>query len=56
MIGDVGVASLAPSLALMAQLMSLDLSFNDIRAVGAASLAPSLARMTRLTSLDHESR
>ena len=54
MIGDVGVASLAPSLALMAQLMSLDLSFNDIRAVGAASLAPSLARMTRLTSLDLE--
>ncbi len=36
-------ASLAPSLALMARLTSLDLSYNAIGAAGGASLAASLA-------------
>ncbi len=45
--------SQAPSLALMAQLASLDLSRNDndIGDAGAASLAPSLALMPQLASL-----
>ena len=47
-----GAASLAPSLAPMAQLTELDLSSNSLGDVGAASLAPSLARMALLTSLD----
>ena len=37
-IGEVGAASLAPSLALMAQLTSLDLEGNGIGEAGAASL------------------
>ena len=37
------VGSLAPSLALMTQLTSLDLGHNDIGAAGVASLLPSLA-------------
>ena len=40
------------SLALMAQLTSLHLGFNEIGTAGAASLAPSLALMAQLTSLD----
>jgi hypothetical protein len=44
-------ASLAPSLAQMAQLTSLRLWDNAIGAAGAASLAPSLALMAQLTSL-----
>jgi hypothetical protein len=47
-----GAASLAPSLAPMAQLTELDLSSNSLGDVGAASLAPSLARMALLMSLD----
>jgi hypothetical protein len=56
-LGAAGAASLAPSLALMSQLTSLnlggdDLGYNDIGAAGAASLAPSLALMAQLTSLN----
>jgi hypothetical protein len=40
--------SLAPSLAQMAQLTSLDLGLNSIGAAGAASLAPSLASMAQM--------
>ena len=47
-----GAASLAPSLALMAQLTSRDLGDNALGDAGAASLAPSLARITLLMSLD----
>ena len=44
--------SLAPSLALMARLTSLNLRSNSIGEAGAAALAPSLASLTQLTSLD----
>jgi hypothetical protein len=44
--------SLAPSLARMAQLTSLNLRNNEIGDAGAASLAPSLALMAQLTSLN----
>jgi hypothetical protein len=44
--------SLAPSLALMPQLTSLNLAGNFIGDAGAASLAPILARMAQLTSID----
>ncbi len=42
-IGTAGAASLAPSLARMAQLTWLQLGNNEIGAAGAAVLAPSLA-------------
>jgi hypothetical protein len=51
-IGEAGAASLAPSLALMAQLTSLNLRGNSIGTAGAASLAPSLALMAQLTSIN----
>jgi hypothetical protein len=51
-IGEAGAASLASSLALMAQLTSLDLGSNGIGEVGAASLAASLALIAQLTSID----
>jgi hypothetical protein len=41
-----GAASLAPELAPMTQLTSLDLGYNRIGAAGATSLAPTLALMT----------
>ena len=43
-----GAGSLAPSLALMAQLTSLDLGGNYMGAAGAAALAPSLAQIVHL--------
>ena len=49
---QVRAGSLAPSLAAMAQLTSLNLSYKSIGDAGAASLAPSLALMAQLTSLD----
>ncbi len=48
----VRAASLAPSLAVMAQLTSLHLRENAIGAAGAATLAPVLLTMTQLTSLN----
>ena len=50
--GQLTAGSLAPSLAAMAQLTSLDLWGNAMSAAGAAALARSLALMARLTSLD----
>ena len=44
-LGDARAASLAPSLATMAQLTSLNLRTNALGDAGAASLAPALAKM-----------
>jgi Ran GTPase-activating protein (RanGAP) involved in mRNA processing and transport len=47
-----GMAAIAPQLAKLSQLTSLDLSSNQLDDAGMTALAPQLAKLSQLTSLD----